>query len=144
MGSTYLRLLVFGQKESRGLVWWCESIKWKGGSEVDCKPCDTITNEAWERDLWEGGVCAVDGCDSNFGWGKNRGCILKDSMSDKMDHRVCGKELTHVVVNSENRSGLELLSSITGRMDLVRLNPAVYPFTTELPWVHHQSYWNLF
>lgn len=56
------------------------------------------------------------------------------STSDKMDHGVWGKELKHIVVKVGEWYELEDLSSILGSVHLVRSNPAVHIFTTELPW----------
>lgn len=76
---------------------------------------------------------------------ENHGCICeKWYTSDEMDQIVCSKELKKLVRKVVESYGREVLSSMMGSAYLVRSNPALHPFTTEMPWLHHQFYVNPF
>lgn len=53
-----------------------------------------------------------------------------------MVHSVCGAELTNRVARVWDRCGLESSRSIMKIAHRLRVNLAVSPFTTELPWSH--------
>lgn len=76
---------------------------------------------------------------------KDLGCIcVRWSTSDEMYHIVCREELRNSVVKVREWCGPERLSPVVRSVHLVRSNPAIQPFTTELPWSRHLFYVNRF
>lgn len=75
--------------------------------------------------------------------GENLSCInVRWSTFDKMNSRIWGEGPKHSVAKVGGSYGPEILFFMKGSTHLVRCNPAMHPFTTELPLSHHQLYAN--